>query len=176
MLKTRSGVRPNGTFFVCVGELQTTVRNGDISQVPIRDTPPENFVCDLCTKLNVQILFGGDDVMGLPCPMISNKDILSFGGTSRITSGKIFIEFVLSTLERKYSKENASQSVLNKIDSFGEHGKVFDSSRCILIWTGQHEGLTLPEAHRVGNLIAVAGRVLSRRPTVSRSLPPMKTP
>ena len=125
--------------------------------MPIRDTPPENFVCDLCVKLNVQILFGGDEVMGLPCPMISNKDILSFGGASHITSGKIFIEFVLSTLERKYSKENASRSVLNKIDSFGEHGRVFDSSRCILIWAGQHEGLTLLEAHRIGGIVAPLG-------------------
>ena len=103
LIKTRAGIDRNGKHFVCVASLDSTIHLGDISMVPIRDTPPVNFVSDLCVKLKVQILFGGDDYGGaLPCPVISNAEILSAGGASHIGDADSFYKFVCDILQKKY--------------------------------------------------------------------------
>jgi hypothetical protein len=154
LLGLRAGKDKNGALIPCVSELHSTITLGDISRVVVRDTPPFEFVSDLCVKLGVQVLFGGDDYDGkLPVPVISNKDILTYGGVSHFYEGEAFHNAIFQILSHKYREDNTPPEVFKKVFSLLQNECVRDTGRCTLIWANQHEELSLKTAHRLARIL-----------------------
>ena len=157
-MKTRTGINREGKPFLCVASLVSTIHLGNTSLVPIRDSPSLEFVNSLCKNLEVQVLFGGEDFgFDLPCPIITNGEILAFGGASSIDNSEDYLSFVIKILEDKYPIDGTPEIIYKKALSFIKNEKIRDSSRCTLICSGQHEGLTLYDAHRLAKILTACG-------------------
>ena len=88
-----------------------------------------------------------------PALLLTNDDILVHGGASKILDSEEYLDFVIKTLERKYPKKSTPENIFTKALSFITHEKIRDSSRCTLICPGQHEGLTISDAHRLAKIL-----------------------
>ena len=153
LLRTRTGLNATGRPFACVADITSTIHMGAISAVPIRDIPPQEFVISICAKFQIQLLIGGEDFPELPCPCISNRELLGLGNIAEISSFNEFFSFAKMTLKKKYGGINTPTGVLSKVNSFIENEGVRDSSRHTLIWANMQEGLQIGIAHLLSRLL-----------------------
>ena len=149
LLKTRTGMNVKGRPFTCVEDIKSTFHLSKFSSVPIRDTPSPEFTKSVCEKFRIQLLIGGEDSPDLPCPCITNLDIMDMGDVFGITNFNEFFSFAKSKLESKLSVATISDSVRRKITSFIENEGIRDTARHTLIWANLHEGLLTDAAHHL---------------------------
>jgi len=90
------------------GGLSATLSRGDASKVVTTDSPPADFVSNVCAARKVHLALGCENQARIPT--ISTSDILLAGGVEGLSSRTQVIGFIAGILKDKYFKEGYEAS------------------------------------------------------------------
>jgi hypothetical protein len=90
----------------------------------------------------------------LPCPIVTNQDIIDVGGLNNLSNYSEFFSFVKKILEKRYlDNEDTPSGIRSKARSFIENDGIKDNMRHSLIWANMHEELQIGFAHSLAKML-----------------------